>query len=279
MRTEIYYFSGMGNSLFVAKELQKRLEETELIPIAKLLNSTAPIRTTAKRVGFIFPCHGLTIPAAVHSFLQKMDIASADYIFAVATREDTVFRGFPVIKRILNKSNKSLNSSFVINMSPTNPKLANFTKPTAERLAQVKSEVSKKTEIIKNVVEKGEAYHDDAGGVSFSQSRVLNYILEKLVPFLVLNVSAGVKKYFYIDSKCTGCGICAKLCLSGKIVIEGKQPLWPADKKCYMCYGCLNACPSEAIQIYSQSWMKSHTEENGRYRHPYVTLEELSGQR
>lgn len=279
MQTEIYYFSGMGNSLFVAKELQKRLGATELIPIAKLLNSQAPIAATTKRVGFVFPCHGLTIPAAVHSFLKKLNIDSAEYIFAIATREDTVFRGFPVIKGILKKSKKALNSSFVINMSPTNPKLATFTRPTAERLAQVKSEVNEKSEIIKNVVEKGESHHDDAGGVSFSKSPVVNYLLERLVPFLVLNISTDVKKYFYIDSKCTGCALCAKLCLSGKIVMKERQPCWPEDKKCYMCYGCLNACPSEAIQIYSQRWMQSHTEKNGRYRHPYVSLEELAGQR
>ena len=37
MNTEIYYFSGTGNSLFVAKELQKRLTDSNLIPIIGLL--------------------------------------------------------------------------------------------------------------------------------------------------------------------------------------------------------------------------------------------------
>jgi len=37
MNTEIYYFSGTGNSLHVAKELQKRIPETNLIPIVSLL--------------------------------------------------------------------------------------------------------------------------------------------------------------------------------------------------------------------------------------------------
>jgi flavodoxin len=34
---EIYYFSGTGNSLYVAKELQKRIPESNLIPIVSLL--------------------------------------------------------------------------------------------------------------------------------------------------------------------------------------------------------------------------------------------------
>jgi len=35
---EIYYFSGTGNSLYVGKELQKRIPEAHLIPIVSLLN-------------------------------------------------------------------------------------------------------------------------------------------------------------------------------------------------------------------------------------------------
>jgi len=33
MKTEIYYFSGTGNSLHVARELQKRLTGAMLIPV------------------------------------------------------------------------------------------------------------------------------------------------------------------------------------------------------------------------------------------------------
>jgi flavodoxin len=36
--TEIYYFSGTGNSLNVARELQKRIPKTDIIPIVSLLN-------------------------------------------------------------------------------------------------------------------------------------------------------------------------------------------------------------------------------------------------
>jgi len=39
MSTEIYYFSGTGNSLFIARELQRRLPGSELIPIVSLLDS------------------------------------------------------------------------------------------------------------------------------------------------------------------------------------------------------------------------------------------------
>ena len=81
MSVEIYYFSGTGNSLHVAKELQKRIPETKLTPIVSLLDKDV-IKTSGETVGFIFPVHALTIPIAVKKFLRKIDLTSAEYIFA-----------------------------------------------------------------------------------------------------------------------------------------------------------------------------------------------------
>jgi flavodoxin len=45
--TEIYYFSGTGNSLHIVKELQKRIPETKLTPILRLVNKES-IKTTTE---------------------------------------------------------------------------------------------------------------------------------------------------------------------------------------------------------------------------------------
>ncbi|GAH26880.1 unnamed protein product [marine sediment metagenome] len=52
--------------------------------------------------------------------------------------------------------------------------------------------------------------------------------------------------YFYADSKCTGCGICEKVCLSQKIKMINKKPVWQKNVKCYLCYACLNYCPEQS---------------------------------
>lgn len=73
MSTEIYYFSGTGNSLHVAKELQKRIPETDLIPIVSLLNQDV-IATNGETVGFVFPIHLMSVPVPVKKFLEKLAI-------------------------------------------------------------------------------------------------------------------------------------------------------------------------------------------------------------
>jgi flavodoxin len=54
MNTEIYYVSGTGNSLHVARELRKRTPEAKLTPIVRLLHQDI-IKTGADTIGFVFP--------------------------------------------------------------------------------------------------------------------------------------------------------------------------------------------------------------------------------
>jgi flavodoxin len=101
MKTEIYYFSGTGNSFFIAGELRKRLPDSELIPIMSLLGQKV-IKTEGKIIGFVFPVNALTIPIAVKKFLGKLDPGSAGYIFAVVTRKSRLtFPAFRYHARIL----------------------------------------------------------------------------------------------------------------------------------------------------------------------------------
>jgi ferredoxin/flavodoxin len=278
MSTEIYYFSGTGNSLYVARELQKLIPEAELIPIARVLKS-ADIKTKGDNVGFVFPCHGLTIPIPVREFLKKVNVKSSDYFFAIATRGGSIFRGFPIIDKFLNKQGKSLNATFVINTFLNDPKLKSFTVPTKEELKDIEINVQQKLEVTKKTIIHQENYQDDISGVTFSRFGLFNYILERFIPFMVHHVAPKVKNYFYSDSKCTGCGICEKVCPSQKIIMENNKPLWQRNVDCYNCYACLNFCPKEAIQIYSRIWMKSYTTERGRYPHPYATVKDISIQK
>ena len=102
---------------------------------------------------------------------------------------------------------------------------------------------------------------------------------EGLIPFMVHRVAGKVKNYFYSDSKCTGCGICEKVCPFQKITMEDNKPLWQHNVDCYMGYACLNFCPTKAIQIYSKIYMKSYTLERGGYLHPYTTADNIAGQK
>ena len=165
-------------------------------------------------------------------------------------------------------------------MGGNDPKLNVFTVPTKDELGALEKNVLQKLKKIQKIILNKESYHDDdKSGVTFSRSRVLNYILERLIPLMTHLITPMIKKYFYADSKCTGCGICEKVCPSQKIKMDDNKPVWQRNVDCYLCYACLNYCPSKAIQIYSKFWMKSYTTEKGRYPHPYATVKDIAEQK
>jgi MinD superfamily P-loop ATPase len=85
---------------------------------------------------------------------------------------------------------------------------------------------------------------------------------------------------FYGDSKCTGCGVCEKVCPINRIEITDQKPKWKKEIKCYGCFACINFCPQQAIQIESRfPFFRSRTEINARYHHPAVTYKDIAEQR
>lgn len=272
MSTEIYYFSGTGNSLHAAKELQKRILDTKVSPIVSLLNKDI-IETSAETIGFVFPIHLAMAPTPVRKFLKKLDLKSTKYIFAVATRAGSQHRAFTDLEKTLKKKNKSLDSFFTLNMASNDPKFEGWHAATEEEIADLESKVQNKLNSIQKIILNKEKSHEK--DTDFITHMHAFSILSLFLPFL--NRMYNVE--FYADSKCIQCGTCEKVCLSGKVKMVNGKPVWQEDVRSFFCHACLNYCPEQAVQIKSSRFLKSYTESNGRYSHPYATVEDISMQK
>jgi ferredoxin len=273
-KVEIYYFSGTGNSLYVTKELQKRIPESNLIPIVSLLKRHV-IETNGDTVGFVFPIHGMTIPIPVKKFIKKLDLKSTKYIFSIATRAGTQHIAFMEIENILQKSDKSLNSYFTLNMASNDPKFKDYRPATSEEIEKLESEIQRRHNSIQEVIIKQENSREkDSEFIPASPA------LGRLVSLgMAYAEYDGAKDYFYANSKCTDCGTCEKVCPSGKIKMVNGKLIWQENVKSYLCYACLNFCPIHAVQIKTKIYMKSYTEQNERYSHPYATADDIAAQK
>jgi len=282
MKTEIYYFSGTGNSLYVARELQKKISNSSLIPIIRLLHKKDIIKTNAEAIGLVFPVHALTIPIAVKRFLKKVDISTAEYIFAIATRGATFFRGFELIDKLLARKKKQLHAHFILTMGLNDPKHKSYKSPNADEIAKLEGVVQKRLNTIQNIIinRRISREKDTEYTAGFSYHPLINFLLEKTVLWgMAFSEYIGGVNYFYTDDKCTGCGICEEICLAQKIKIRDKRPVWQKKVFCYMCYACINFCPVKAIQINSIPGVKSFTTTSGRYSHPYATAKDIALQK
>jgi ferredoxin len=280
--TEIYYFSGTGNSLHVARELQARLPDAGLTPIVSLLHGGA-IRAGADAVGLVFPNFCLSIPIPVHDFLRRADLSAARYIFAICTRGGSQSEAFEYIDRLLKKQGRTLDARIDINM-PWNHPMGKENLPglnTEERLARLEAAMQDQLDAFGQRVAAREAYRptSEADYALSSGMNVFDAVVSR-----PLNYKLHVFMYqdlvrFYGDETCNGCGICERVCPNGKIAIADKKPVWKKDVKCYACFACINFCPRQAIQIESRFPIQSYTPVNGRYHHASVTYKDIARQR
>ena len=75
MLTEIYYFSGTGNSLAVARDLSGKLKAS-LIPIAAILSEDS-IPIDPDVAGIVFPVYHSGLPFILREFIEKDPVPKA----------------------------------------------------------------------------------------------------------------------------------------------------------------------------------------------------------
>ena len=283
MDAEIYYFSGTGNSLHVAQELQKRLPGARLVPILSLVDKESAT-ANAETVGFIFPHYASSLPKIVRAFIEKLDLGSATYLFAIATRGKTRTMAFLEIDEILKEKGTKLDSFFAITMpSGSEPLVKGYANQiTAERIDRLESEMLSRLDAIQRIITAGEISREKDGGDVTPPPLLAPFIplLDAISPYLVrLGKRVETSFDFYYDETCTGCGICEKVCLAAKIQMVDGKPVWPQAAKCHGCFACLNFCPQESIQVRSKWYLKSYTDQNGRYHHPEIAASDIVGQK
>lgn len=268
MSVQIFYFSGAGNSLHIAKELKKRLPDVQLIPMVGAMKGHAP-ETSADTVGFVFPIHCFSIPVAVRKFLEKIQIKGKPYLFAVTSRECSV-KVFAEAGAILEKQGKTLDGCFTVQMPQTY--LPTFEVDTPEEIVKKEAEKEKRLAFIETAIREKRKYIKAESKMLFMY---IYYAIRPLIMFLYDKTKYfGLGKRFYADAHCSGCGTCVRICLSGKIEMRDNRPVWNRNTECMYCFACVHYCPERAVQI-----KRTKTTTRGRYHHPAVSAEEIMDQK
>lgn len=280
MNSEIFYFSGTGNSLYVAKELQRVLPGSRLTPIISLAEDEK-IVVNSEVVGLVFPVHGFTLPYTVNDFLQRADLNHSKYIFSVATKGGSPDQVMEEMSKLLRKSGKSLSAHFSITMFTNDcmfkcPYDHESFVPTEEMVSEMRDKIDRRVKVIGERVRNREQHLE---GDEDHKYEVSPLIQNASILFLRLLGGRNIEGSFYANESCVGCGLCEDICLANRIEIIDSVPHWAEEIYCHRCYACLNGCPRQAIQITSKWYKPSFTEEQDRYPHPFATLREIKGQK
>ena len=275
MTTEIYYFSGTGNSLVVARDIAGKTNG-KLISIPSVMDKET-ITTDADVIGIVFPVYHAIfdgMPLIIERFARKMDNIDSKYIFAVCTCKGWSRVTISKLGEIIKSRGGELAAGFTVPMPD------NSSPSTIEEQQKSFDNWKKKLVSVSRYVNaRKRGRYENTTLYNIIMVPLQSKLEKKTV--IVLNKLAGssdlpfkevlplTDKSFLVDEKCNSCGICAKVCPVNNVEMVDSKPVW--RNCCESCLACLNWCPREAIR----GGISVKNNMTVRYHHPDVKLSDI----
>ncbi len=260
MKTTLYYFSGTGNTLYLAQQLAKELGDTELVSIATVMKQEK-ITTTSQNVGILFPIYCFGTPNIIKEFLQKLTLPKTTYLFGAVSFGGLLSSALKIFQRECVTAGLNLQAGFGLQMPGnaiafydriSSKKEEKFAAILAERIPQIATIIK---EQIPHKMEQ--------------RQLLLQPLMGALHTPFMKKIPKGAADFFVTDS-CNLCGECIKLCPVENIKLIDKKILW--EEHCEQCMACIQWCSQEAIQVGKKSASRT------RYHHPEITKEAIMKQ-
>ena len=247
----IFCYSGSGNCLDIAKNIAKRLGDTDIV----MMRAEPEVKDVrgAKRVGFVFPCYAGGLPGDVEKFVSELRVDPESYTFGVVS-----YAGYPGVG--MAKINDIVPLDYWAGISHQCSCI--WLMPHTLMLPMLDaSRAQERSEKLAAKIADDVLYVKHLSGHPLSNP--VNALEAKAWPMLSGKKAAKMT----VTDGCVGCGQCARLCPRGNIsIVNGRASI---GANCIGCLSCLQYCPKQAIN------MGGATVKRERYHNPNVSAADL----
>jgi len=290
MQTQVYYFSGTGNTYALAKAIASHIR-AELISIPSVMESSI-VHIDAAQIVVVFPCYLALLsgmPLMVERFVRKIDAIEALEIHAVCNCGGyecvNALPSLHEFERAVKSCGGKLHAAHSVRLPmnnldydhipvPINRDSGDIIEKSKVRMERISSRITRK-EKTRYILPKKMLSCIMRPFIKLAGPSINNELKKRALE----PVTSGLNyhdlipmtdKSIRVDEGCIGCGTCAKICPAGNIQIVNEKPVFL--HRCEMCFACDEWCPTNSIHHWSRK--------NGvKYHHPDVTLAEMLGQK
>jgi ferredoxin/flavodoxin len=280
MKLLIIYFSGTGNTAFVAEKLKLTLERQKLaidVDICPLEILSIDMFQTYDLFIFGFPTYALNSPEIVQTFyeskLSKLPRVQNKGLFLYCTM--ALAAGNTLRKNWKYFSEKGFNLlGYAKIQMPGSDGLAMMKRDARYiKKAQAKNYTKEKSfvsfrELIQNQIlalQNGKSVSDLKKNIPMNIGDVLFGWTLRLTYKAMMK---WFKSLYRADENCTRCGLCVKVCPVSNISLTETSVEF--GNKCILCLRCIHQCPEEAIQL------KNMTVDRFRWKGPERSFSPIS---
>ena len=248
----VFYFTGTGNSRFVAERVASALGQDATDISTFIKGGGMPSYDREETYVFACPCYMSAPARSMTDFIEKTEFPKGVKAYFAVTCAVAAGISPRVLRELCERKGFEYMGTAQVPM-PQNY-IALFKMADREGC---KESVKAALPIIDKLIEHIKA------GTRQEDKRVspIEYPMTVWVRDVYYKHFMKTKK-FRITDKCVSCGKCAKVCPLGNIVMEDGKPKW--GDNCTHCMGCINLCPKDAVEFGKGSVGKH------RYKGPEV---------
>lgn len=241
----IFYFSGTGNTRWLAHELGEALGE-RVIDITQVVDDGATYRLSeGERLGFCFPVHGWRPPFLFRNFVRRLTVEHAEghYVYAFATCGDDVGRTFEYFEDDLLTIGLRPDSVFSLIMPES------YLFPFVETLDPPERAILKQQQAKKDLQDILPYIYNKVKGIRRVNESRWPRTNSHLLGAFFLHCWVTDKPFSVDKKRCTRCGRCQKTCAVSNIGrTDDGYPAWLHNQRCTTCFACYHHCSAHAIR-------------------------------
>lgn len=238
----IFYFSGTGNSRYVAQTLARLTGDA----LYDMTQASDTVRGALRydRIGWVFPVHAWGLPRWVRRFIQSLPegfAAPEAYVYGVMTCGDDIGLADRELRSVLQTKGMALRAVFSVQMPNTYVCLPGFD-VDSEAVANRKLDAARPAldAIAADILSARRGVSRvTPGSMPWVKSCVLRPLFNR---FFVTD------RYFHAQPSCNGCHACSAHCPVQNIRHRPDgRPEWLGH--CTGCLACYHTCPQHAVRF------------------------------
>lgn len=257
VKAAVFYFTGTGNNLRIAKGLQENLQNTDIFPFHRL-KKMKQIDEKYTHIIFSVPTYYSHIPPFVKECMRGLTFTPEQKVITIAGCGGN--RGMTVedMRVCVNACGKEVLGEYMV-MMPGNYIIGYDAFPQFYQ-KMVSALAEKKIKKIAKAIKKDRLSVLKKPGMFYKKKSEPD-MQETIASF------SDIGKNYTVSDACVGCGICEKVCPAGNIRVENKKPVF--GENCQQCVACVQWCPKQAIDYENKA--KDRT----RYHHRAITVNDI----
>lgn len=245
MKGNIFYFSGTGNTKYIAEIFYKELRKNEVnVSIHSVEYERCVDISGLDFIILGFPIYADNAPMYFIDWMEK-NIPDADkeikaIIFSTRASSGS---GVELVGRKMIKKGYKVVIKKGFNMPNNYYFHKGFKSTPAEKREYLLKESKKQAEETMKLFLEDKSFSDKHGILRITMADVVSRVAAKFL--------RGEDKKFSVSDSCIRCGICVNSCPSGNISLKDKIEF---NHNCYFCTRCIHVCPVNAIKFNGKTY-------------------------